>query len=78
MNLTTHNSSAIRKRISPIAGKTAPLSLLINVGKLVTAYCPEVPEPSVQKERVTFGIDTHLRQILDEAQHIIDAALANA
>ena len=33
--------------ISPLAGKPAPLSSLVDVARLVTAYYTEVPDPSV-------------------------------
>ena len=32
-------------RISPLAGKLAPPSLLVDVPRLVTAYYTEVPDP---------------------------------
>ncbi len=45
--------------IHPLAGKPAPLSLLVNVPKLVTAYYTERPDPSVREQRVTFGTSGH-------------------
>ena len=45
--------------ISPLAGKPAPHSLLVNVPKLVTAYFTEVPDPSVPEQRVAFGTSGH-------------------
>ena len=45
--------------ISPLAGKPAPLSLLVDVPKLVTAYFTEVPDPSVPEQRVLFGTSGH-------------------
>ena len=59
MNLAPHNSSAMPTRISQLAGKTAPLSLLIDVRKLIAAYYSEVPDPSVPRERVAFGTSGH-------------------
>jgi len=46
-------------RISPLAGKPAPPSLLVDVAKLVTAYYTEVPDPSVPAQRVAFGTSGH-------------------
>ncbi len=46
-------------QISPLAGKPAPASLLVNVPKLVTAYYTEVPDPSVPAQRVAFGTSGH-------------------
>jgi len=40
---------------SPLAGKPAPLSLLVDVPRLITAYYTESPDPSVAAERVAFG-----------------------
>jgi phosphoglucomutase len=40
---------------SPLAGKPAPLALLVDVPRLVTAYFSEVPDPAVPAQRVAFG-----------------------
>jgi phosphoglucomutase len=45
--------------ISPLAGKPAPASMLVNVPKLVTAYYAERPDPAVAAERVAFGTSGH-------------------
>ncbi len=45
--------------VHPLAGKPAPLALLVNVPKLVTAYYTERPDPSVREQRVTFGTSGH-------------------
>jgi phosphoglucomutase len=45
--------------ISPLAGKPAPPSMLVNVPRLVTAYYAEHPDPSVAAERVAFGTSGH-------------------
>jgi phosphoglucomutase len=45
--------------ISPLAGKPAPASMLVNVPRLVTAYYAEHPDPSVPAERVAFGTSGH-------------------
>ena len=49
--MTTH--------ISPLAGKPAPPSSLVDIAKLVTAYYEEVPDPSVAAQRVAFGTSGH-------------------
>jgi phosphoglucomutase len=45
--------------ISPLAGKPAPRSLLVDVPQLVTAYYTGVPDPSVEAQRVAFGTSGH-------------------
>src|SRR5579864_3554060 len=45
--------------VSPLAGKPAPASTLVNVSRLVTAYYAEHPDPSVAAERVAFGTSGH-------------------
>src|SRR5712672_2487112 len=45
--------------VSPLAGKTAPASMLVNVPRLVTAYFAGKPDPSVQAQRVAFGTSGH-------------------
>ena len=45
--------------ISPLAGKPAPLSILVDLPKLVTAYYTERPDPAVAAQRVAFGTSGH-------------------
>ncbi len=45
--------------ISPLAGKSAPTEMLVNVAKLVTAYYNEVPDPAIAQQRVAFGTSGH-------------------
>ncbi|HEY1932457.1 MAG TPA: phosphoglucomutase (alpha-D-glucose-1,6-bisphosphate-dependent) [Acetobacteraceae bacterium] len=45
--------------ISPLAGKTAEPSTLVNVPRLVTAYFTGKPDPKVASQRVTFGTSGH-------------------
>jgi len=54
-------------RISPLAGKTAPLSLLVDVAKLVTAYYTGIPDPSVSAQRVAFGTSGHRGSSFDNS-----------
>ena len=46
-------------KLSPLAGKSAAPSMLVNVPKLVTAYYTEVPDPAVPEQRVAFGTSGH-------------------
>jgi phosphoglucomutase len=45
--------------VSLLAGKPAPLSLLINVPKLITDYYAERPDPRVKEQAVAFGTSGH-------------------
>jgi phosphoglucomutase len=51
--------------VSPLAGKPADSSILINVFKLVSAYYSEQPDPSVPAQRVAFGTSGHRGCSLD-------------
>jgi len=46
-------------KVSPLAGKPATPEMLVDVPGLVTAYYTEVPDPSVQAQRVAFGTSGH-------------------
>ncbi len=46
-------------RISPLAGKPAPESLLVNVDSLRDAYVDLRPDPAVPSQRVSFGTSGH-------------------
>jgi phosphoglucomutase len=50
---------AVAERVSPLAGKPAPPSLLVDVPKLVTAYYAEIPDPTDPTQRVAFGTSGH-------------------
>jgi phosphoglucomutase len=45
--------------LSPLAGKPAVASMLVNVSRLITAYYTERPDPSVAAQRVAFGTSGH-------------------
>jgi phosphoglucomutase len=45
--------------ISPLAGKTADPTMLVNVPRLVTAYFAGQPDPAVPSQRVAFGTSGH-------------------
>jgi phosphoglucomutase len=53
--------------ISPIAGRPADLSNLVNVPRLVTAYYAERPDPHVPEQRVSFGTSGHRGSALGRA-----------
>ncbi len=60
--------------ISPLAGKPAPRSLLVDVPKLVTAYYAGVPDPAVPAQRVAFGTSGHRGSSFDQSfneQHVL-------
>src|SRR5512141_40479 len=52
-------------QISPLAGKPAPSSSLVDVPRLVTAYYTEIPDPSVPAQRVAFGTSGHRGSAFD-------------
>jgi phosphoglucomutase len=51
--------------VSPRAGRAPQPSDLLDVAKLVTAYYTEIPDPSVQTERVSFGTSGHRGSAFD-------------
>src|SRR5208282_4468340 len=53
--------------ISPMAGKPADPSILVNVPKLVTAYYTVQPDPTVPVQRVAFGTSGHRGSAFDSA-----------
>jgi phosphoglucomutase len=53
--------------ISPLAGKPADPSILINVPRLVTAYYTGRPDPSAPAQRVVFGTSGHRGSAFDNA-----------
>src|SRR5215472_5733000 len=65
--LSPHIERTKPMTISPLAGKPADPSLLINVPRLVTAYYTGRPDPSVPAQRVVFGTSGHRGSALDNA-----------
>jgi phosphoglucomutase len=47
------------QRISPLAGKPAPRSILVDVPKLLAAYADLQPDPAEPSQRVAFGTSGH-------------------
>lgn len=54
-------------KISPLAGKPPPLSMLVNVPNLVEAYYTGIPDPSIPVQRVEFGTSGHRGSSLDKS-----------
>ena len=47
------------ERISPLAGKPAPQSSLVNLPRLMTAYFTLTPDTAIASQRVVFGTSGH-------------------
>ena len=47
------------QKISPLAGKPAPASILVDIPELLAAYSDLKPDPSVPAQRVAFGTSGH-------------------
>ncbi len=54
-------------QISPLAGKTADPSTLVNVPDLLAAYHDRKPDPAVASQRVAFGTSGHRGSAFDTA-----------
>jgi phosphoglucomutase len=52
-------------KISPLAGKPAPQSLLVDVPKLLAAYVDLRPDPAAPAQRVAFGTSGHRGSAFD-------------
>jgi phosphoglucomutase len=64
---------------SPLAGKTAPPSMLVNVPRLVTAYFSGKPDPAEPSQRVAFGTSGHRGSAFNNAfneAHILSISQA--
>jgi phosphoglucomutase len=46
-------------KVTPLAGKPAETSMLVNVPRLITAYYTEAPDRSTPEQRVAFGASGH-------------------
>lgn len=55
------------QKTNPLAGRPAPLDLLVNVPRLVSAYYAGQPDPSVPSQRVAFGTSGHRGSSFDNA-----------
>jgi phosphoglucomutase len=54
-------------KLSPLAGKPADPSMLVNVARLVTAYYTRRPDPVIAGQRVTFGTSGHRGSAFESA-----------
>jgi phosphoglucomutase len=55
------------QKISPLAGKPAPTSILVDIPKLLAAYSDLKPDPSVPAQRVAFGTSGHRGSSFDRS-----------
>lgn len=53
------NAKDAPAKANPLAGKPAAPAMLVDVPRLVTAYYTDVPDSSVQEQRVAFGTSGH-------------------
>jgi phosphoglucomutase len=53
------NASDAPVEVGPLAGKPATPAMLVDVPRLVTAYYSDMPDSSVQAQRVAFGTSGH-------------------
>ena len=53
--------------ISPLAGKPAPRSSLVDIPKLVSAYYTGIPDPAEPAQRVAFGTSGHRGNAFDNS-----------
>ncbi|HKN57785.1 MAG TPA: hypothetical protein VJV97_02975, partial [Gemmatimonadaceae bacterium] len=61
-------------KVSPLAGKPAPESILANIPRLVTDYYALEPDPAAVAQRVAFGTSGHRGTSLDcsfNEEHIV-------
>ena len=66
-------------RISPLAGKPVPASMLVNVPRLTASYFLLQPDPAIPAQRVAFGTSGHRGSAFDSAfneAHILATAQA--
>ena len=55
------------QNISPLAGKPAPRSSLVDIPRLVSAYYTNLPDPAEASQRVAFGTSGHRGNALDNS-----------
>lgn len=54
-------------KLSPLAGKPAPESILIDIPALIKAYYSEVPDPAIPAQHVEFGTSGHRGSSLNKS-----------
>ena len=55
------------EHVSPLAGKPAPRSLLVNIPRLLTAYFTQTPDMAIPSQRVAFGTSGHRGSAFESA-----------
>jgi len=55
------------QKISPLAGKPAPTSILVDISRLLAAYADLTPDPAVPAQRVAFGTSGHRGSSLEHS-----------
>jgi phosphoglucomutase len=60
------DENGMMKNINPLAGKPAPIEMLVDIPKLITAYYSEIPDASIANERVSFGTSGHRGSAFDK------------
>ncbi|KZC40440.1 UNVERIFIED_ORG: phosphoglucomutase, alpha-D-glucose phosphate-specific, partial [Rhodanobacter sp. FW104-R5] len=55
------------QKISPLAGKPAPSSILVDIPQLLAAYADLKPDPAVPAQRVAFGTSGHRGNALERS-----------
>jgi hypothetical protein len=55
----SNETKSVAEKTNALAGEPPPLSMLVNVPRLVTAYYAEQPDPSIAAQRVAFGTSGH-------------------
>ena len=55
------------QKISPLAGKPAPTSILVDIARLLAAYADLTPDPKVPAQRVAFGTSGHRGSSLERS-----------
>jgi phosphoglucomutase len=65
--MTRNDKVGATMKLNPLAGKPAPLSILVNVPQLITAYYKEIPDPGIATQRVAFGTSGHRGSSFDSA-----------
>ncbi len=53
--------------VSPLAGKPADPSMLVNLPKLISAYYTQSPDPGIPEQRVAFGTSGHRGSSFDRS-----------
>lgn len=54
-------------KVSPLAGKPAETSMLVDVPRLITSYYTEAPDPSAPEQQVAFGTSGHRGSALEKS-----------